>query len=220
LLIITKAGSTLLEEEGNKQAAWRTDPSKSGICGAMGDIGVHAFNLAEYITGLEVSHISAQLNIMVEGRKLDDDGMVMLKFGDQASGILTACQVAVGEENNLSIKVYGEKAGLEWHQMEPNSLLLKFANKPMQVLRAGQSYLSAQAIQNSRTPAGHPEWYLEAFGNLYMNFAAVISSRFQQTESKLSTPEFQGIKAGLRGMLFIEKVVESHKSDIKWISLS
>ncbi len=212
--------STLLEEEGNKQAAWRTDPSKSGICGAMGDIGVHAFNLAEYITGLEVSHISAQLNIMVEGRKLDDDGMVMLKFGDQASGILTACQVAVGEENNLSIKVYGEKAGLEWHQMEPNSLLLKFANKPMQVLRAGQSYLSAQAIQNSRTPAGHPEGYLEAFGNLYMNFAAVISSRFQQTESKLSTPEFQGIKAGLRGMLFIEKVVESHKSDIKWISLS
>jgi len=211
--------STLLEEEGNKQAVWRTDPSKSGICGAMGDIGVHAFNLAEYITGLEVSHISAQLNTVVDGRRLDDDGMVMLKFGAGASGMLTACQVATGEENNLSIKVYGEKGGLEWHQMEPNTLLLKFQDKPMQVLRAGQSYLSAEAQQNSRTPAGHPEGYLEAFGNIYLNFAAAISSRLAQVESKLSKPEFESIEAGVRGMLFIEKVVESHNSELKWIRL-
>lgn len=212
--------STLLEEEGNKQAAWRTDPSKSGICGAMGDIGVHAFNLAEYISGLQVSHISAQLNTVVDGRRLDDDGMVMLKFGNGASGILTACQVAAGEENNLSIKIYGEKGGLEWHQMEPNTLLLKFADKPMQVLRAGQAYLSPVATQNSRTPAGHPEGYLEAFGNIYLNFAAVISSRLNHADQKISKPEFEGIDAGLRGMLFIEKVVESHYSELKWIRLS
>ncbi|MGE0930427.1 Gfo/Idh/MocA family protein [Peijinzhouia sedimentorum] len=211
--------STLLEEEGNKQAAWRTDPGKSGICGAMGDIGVHAFNLAEYISGLKVSHISAQLNTVVDGRRLDDDGMVMLKFGNGASGILTACQVAAGEENNLSIKIYGEKGGLEWHQMEPNTLLLKFADKPMQVLRAGQTYLSPAATQNSRTPAGHPEGYLEAFGNIYLNFAAVISSRLNHADQKISKPEFEGIDAGLRGMLFIEKVVESHYSELKWIRL-
>jgi predicted dehydrogenase len=212
--------STLLEEEGNKQAAWRTDPSKSGICGAMGDIGVHAFNLAEYISGLQVSHISAQLNTVVDGRRLDDDGMVMLKFGEGASGMLTACQVAAGEENNLSIKIYGEKGGLEWHQMEPNTLLLKFADKPMQVLRAGQAYLSPAASQNSRTPAGHPEGYLEAFGNIYLNFAAAISSRLGQAESRIDQPEFEGIEAGLRGMFFIEKVVESHFSELKWIRLS
>ncbi|MGV3656389.1 MAG: Gfo/Idh/MocA family protein, partial [Chitinophagaceae bacterium] len=169
--------SRLSEREGNAQAAWRTDPKKSGKAGAMGDIGTHAFNLAEYITGLQVTELCADLNIFVDGRALDDDGSVLLKFTDGAKGVLSASQVAAGEENNLSIQVYGENGGLEWHQQEPNTLIVKWLEKPTEILRAGTGFVSNIAKHNTRTPGGHPEGYLEAFANIYRNFTYALSAR-------------------------------------------
>ncbi|MDE3181860.1 MAG: Gfo/Idh/MocA family oxidoreductase, partial [Bacteroidota bacterium] len=166
--------SRLSEREGNAQASWRTDPKKSGKAGAMGDIGTHAAHLAEYISGLRITKMCADLNIMVPGRALDDDGNVLLRFDDSVPGVLMASQVAAGEENNLKIKIYGENGGIEWTQQEPNTLLVKWLDKPMEVLRAGANYgsiLSSFATKNCRTPGGHPEGYLEAFGNIYHNFA-------------------------------------------------
>lgn len=209
--------SRLSESEGNKQASWRTDPSKSGKCGAMGDIGTHAFNLAEYISGLEVKAINAMLNTMVEGRKLDDDGMVMLQFSEGVSGILTATQVAAGEENDLRIHIYGEDGGLEWHQMEPNTLIYKPLEGPAQIFRAGNGYLGAAAAQNARTPGGHPEGYLEAFANIYRNFAKAVSARLNNEEHDDSVFDFPGVKDGVRGMAFIDHVVKSSDSNEKWI---
>lgn len=162
------------ERDGNKQSSWRTDPAKSGISGCMGDIGTHAAQLAEYISGLEISKLCADLNIVVEGRPLDDDGNVLLKFNNGANGILVASQIAAGEENALKIKVYGEKGGLEWHQEEPNTLKVKWLDAPSQLYRTGQGYLTPAAQYNARTPAGHPEGYLEAFANIYRNFAATL----------------------------------------------
>src|SRR3982751_3646653 len=156
--------SKLSEREGNAQAAWRTDPKKSGKSGAMGDIGTHAAHLAEYITGLKITQLCADLNIMVEGRNLDDDGNVLLKLENGAAGVLMASQVAAGEENALKIRVYGEKGGIEWAQHEPNTLLVKWLDAPTQILRAGAGYtdrLSSFATVNCRTPGGHPEGYLE-----------------------------------------------------------
>jgi predicted dehydrogenase len=201
----------------NKQAIWRTDPLKSGIAGAMGDIGTHAFNLAEYITGLKVTRINADINIVVTGRKLDDDGSVLLKFNNGASGILFATQIAAGEENNIRIRVYGEKGGLEWQQNDANTLLIKWAGKPAEILRTGGSYLSSFAKHNTRTPSGHPEGYLEAFANIYRNFALTINARLNKEEAKPEWLDFPGLNDGLRGMTFIEKVIASGKSDEKWI---
>jgi predicted dehydrogenase len=172
--------SKLSEREGNAQAAWRTDPKKSGKSGCMGDIGTHAAHLAEYITGLKITKLCADLNIMVEGRALDDDGNVLLKFENGAAGVLMASQVAAGEENALKIRVYGEKGGVEWAQHEPNTLLVKWLDQPTQILRAGGGYtdrLSSYATHNCRTPGGHPEGYLEAFGNIYRNFALTLSAK-------------------------------------------
>ena len=209
--------SKLTEREGNHGAAWRMDPKKAGKSAVMGDIGTHAFNLAEYITGLEVSQLCAYLTTVVEGRGLDDDGSVLLKFNSGASGVLFATQVAAGEENNLSIKIYGEHGGLEWHQHEPNTLLLKWSDKPAEVFRAGSPYLSDIAKQNTRTPGGHPEGYLEAFGNIYRNFALTVSARIDNTSVDNSIVEFPSIKEGIRGMAFIESVVKSNQSDEKWV---
>ncbi|HYC28737.1 MAG TPA: Gfo/Idh/MocA family oxidoreductase, partial [Chitinophagaceae bacterium] len=153
----------LFETADNKQASWRTDPSKSGKAGAMGDIGTHAFNLVEYITGLQVTKLCADINIVVEGRNLDDDGSVLLKMNNGASGVLLASQVMTGEENDLTIKIYGEKGGLEWSHADPNTLLMKWPDAPMQVLRAGTGYLGKAAKHNTRTPSGHPEGFIEAF---------------------------------------------------------
>src|SRR5690606_33230720 len=140
----------------------RTDPSKSGITGSMGDIGTHAFNLAEYVSGLKVTRLCADLNNMVPGRKLDDDGSVLIKFNNGASGVLTATQIATGAENNLKIKVFGDKAGLEWQQEDPNSLIIRHPEQPLQTYRAGGNipYLSTLAKENTRTPAGHPEGFI------------------------------------------------------------
>ena len=209
--------SKLSEREGNAQAAWRTDPKRSGKAGAMGDIGTHAFNLAEYITGLQVTEVCAALNIVVEGRMLDDDGGVFLKFNNGATGVLTATQIAAGEENNLSIKIYGEKGGLEWHQQEPNTLLVKWLDKPTEIVRTGMGYLSAIAKQNSRTPGGHPEGYLEAFGNIYRNFALTLSAKMNGETVDNSLIEFPSVDEGIRGMAFIENVVKSNTSNEKWV---
>jgi predicted dehydrogenase len=199
-----------------KQASWRTDPSKSGIAGCMGDIGTHAFNMAEYVSGLEVTEICAELNIVVPGRTLDDDGAVLLKFNNGATGLLFASQVATGEENNVKVRVYGETGGLEWKQEDANSLLLKRLNEPTQVLRAGTPYLSSFAKQAIRTPAGHPEGYLEAFANLYRNFALTLRAKLEGSVPTQEWLDFPGIDSGIRGMAFIENVVKSGHSDKKW----
>jgi predicted dehydrogenase len=211
--------SKLSEREGNKQAAWRTDPKRSGKAGAMGDIGTHAAHLAEYISGLKITKLCADLNIVVEGRALDDDGAVLLKFDNGSSGVLMATQVAAGEENALKIRLYGEKGGLEWAQHEPNTLLVKWLDAPMQVLRAGGNYgdrLSTYATHNCRTPGGHPEGYLEAFGNIYRNFALTLSAKLEGRQAEKEWLDFPTVEDGVRGMAFIENVVASSQSDKKW----
>ena len=212
--------SSFLEGEDNKQASWRTDPGKSGIAGAMGDIGTHAFNLAEYVTGLQVTKICADINIVVAGRKLDDDGAALLKFNNGASGVLTATQIAAGEENNVKIRVYGEKGGLEWHQSDANSLTVMYTDKPAETWRTGGGYTSSFAQHNTRTPAGHPEGYLEAFANLYRNFALTVKAGLEGKEATPEELDFPGIQEGIRGMAFIENVIASGKSDVKWTNFT
>lgn len=208
--------STFLEGSDQKQAAWRTDPGRSGIAGAMGDIGTHAFNLAEYVSGLKTTRICADINIVVEGRKLDDDGAVLLKYENGASGVLFASQIAAGEENNVKIRVYGEKGSVEWKQEDANSLLVKWLDRPAERWRAGTGYVSSFAAHNSRTPAGHPEGYLEAFANLYRNFALCVKAQMGGEKPKQEWLDFPGIEEGVRGMAFIENVIRSGKSNEKW----
>ena len=211
--------SKLSEREGNAQAAWRTDPKKSGKAGCMGDIGTHAAHLAEYISGLKITKLCADLNIMVKGRALDDDGNVLLKFENDVAGVLIASQVAAGEENALKFRIYCEKGGLEWAQQEPNTLLVKWLDEPTQILRAGANYtniLSSFATNNCRTPGGHPEGYLEAFGNIYHNFALTLLSKLEGKEPTKEMLDFPGVDDGIRGMAFIENVVASGNSNEKW----
>lgn len=211
--------SKLSEREGNAQAAWRTDPKRSGKSGCMGDIGTHAAHLAEYISGLKITHLCADLNIMVPGRALDDDGNVLLKFDNGAAGVLMASQVAAGEENALKIRIYGEKGGIEWAQHEPNTLIVKWLDAPTQILRAGAGYtdrLSSYATHNCRTPGGHPEGYLEAFGNIYRNFALTLSAHIDGTQATKEMLDFPRVEEGIRGMAFIDNVVESSASTVKW----
>lgn len=206
----------LLEQTEQKQASWRTDPARSGIAGAMGDIGTHAFHLAEYISGRKVEKICAAINIVVEGRMLDDDGAVLLEFDNGASGVLIASQVLSGAENTLSIQVYGEKGGLEWKHSDPNSLIVQWPDKPIQIYRAGTGYLGSYAQKNSRTPSGHPEGFIEAFANHYRNFARCLQASLDGREPEEEWLDFPGVEDGVRGMAFIENVVASGKSDKKW----
>jgi predicted dehydrogenase len=210
--------SKMSEREGNAQAAWRTDPKKSGKAGAMGDIGTHAANLAEYISGAKIEKLCADLNIMVPGRALDDDGAVLLRFDNGAAGVLMASQVAAGEENALKIRIYGEKGGLEWAQHEPNTLLVKWLDKPTEIYRAGSGYTfqSSYMTHNTRTPGGHPEGYLEAFGNLYRNFAQTLSAKIDGVQPSPESLDFPSVADGVRGMAFIDNVVRSSQSDAKW----
>jgi len=214
--------ATRLEESGQKQASWRTDPKRSGAAGSIGDIGTHAENLAEYITGLQISELAADITAFVKGRKLDDDGNVLLRFKGGAKGVLHCSQISVGEENNLNIRVYGEKGGLEWHQNEPNSLLVKWLDQPMQVYRTANGYLTPAALAAGRTPPAHPEGYLEAFANIYKNFAGAVRARLEKKKLSKDEPalDFPTIKDGIRGMAFIEAVVASSKKNAAWTKLS
>lgn len=182
----------------------------------MGDIGTHAAQLAEYISGSKIARICADMNIVVENRALDDDGNVLLKFDNGANGVLIASQIATGDENDLAIRLYGEKGGLEWHQEEPNTLLVKWLDAPTQIYRTGNGYLAPIAKYNTRTPAGHPEGYLEAFANIYRNFAATLQCLAAGTTPSEEMLDFPTAKDGVRGMAFIENVVASGKSDQKW----
>ena len=211
--------SDFIESTDQKQAAWRTDPKRSGIAGAMGDIGTHAENLAEYITGLEISEICADISTLVEGRLLDDDGNVLLRFNNGARGILHASQISKGEENALKIRVYGTNAGIEWHQMEPNTLIVKHGDKPTEIYRTGVGELYPESAAHTRIPAGHPEGYLEAFANIYRNFAKCVQARIDGVTVDPVYDDFPTVKDGLRGMQFIYKVIESGKSDQKWVKM-
>lgn len=213
--------SRLSEREGNAGAAWRTDPKKSGKSGAMGDIGTHAAHLAEYVSGLKISELCADLSIVVEGRHLDDDGNVLLRFNNGANGVLIASQIAAGEENALTIRVYGEKGGIEWKQHDPNNLYVKLLDRPLQVYRTGNAYeapytLSSFATHNSRIPAGHPEGLLEAFGNIYRNFVLTVSAKMNGETPTPEMLDFPQVGEGVRGMAFVDRVVESNQSSEKW----
>jgi predicted dehydrogenase len=209
--------SDFLESSDQKQAAWRTDPTRSGIAGAMGDIGTHAFNLAEHISGLKVTHISSDVSTMVDGRLLDDDGSALLRFDNGARGVLTASQICSGEENSINIRIYGEKGGLEWHQIEPNTLIVKEQNKQTVIYRTGVGELCHSAAAHTRVPAGHPEGYLEAFANIYRNVAMCIEARNNGTKVDPVYEEFPGVDDGVRGMEFIYRIVESSKNQDKWL---
>lgn len=210
--------STPLERTGQKQASWRTDPKRSGPAGAVGDIGTHAANLAEYITGSRLTAVCAQLNKTVKGRKLDDDAAMLILFDNQASGVLTATQIAAGEENKLAIRVYGELGGLEWHQEEPNTLVVKWLDRPREIYRTGFDYLSASARANTRTPSGHPEGYIEAFANIYSSFSKAVREH-KPGKRPATTYDFPSVEDGVRGMAFIEAAVKSSRSGQKWITI-
>jgi predicted dehydrogenase len=211
--------STNLEADGQKQAAWRTDPKRSGIAGSMGDIGTHAANLAEYVTGSKITEMCADISIFVPGRLLDDDGNVLIRFENGAKGVLHASQISAGEENNINIRVWGEKGGLQWEQKDNNSLTVKWLDKPTQVYRTGGPGSGAHANAHTRTPAGHPEGYLEAFANLYRNFAQCILAKSEGRDPDPIYLDYPDIHDGVRGMRFIEKVIESGNSTKKWIKL-
>ncbi len=208
--------STFLESEGNRQASWRTDPTRSGAGGSVGDIGTHAAHLAEYVTGQRITQVCAELNTVVSGRLLDDDAAALLRFDQGATGVLIATQVAAGEENAVKIRVYGEKGGLEWCHAEPNTLYFKPIDGPVQVLRAGTGYLSESASSNSRLPAGHPEGYIEAFANIYSAFGRAVSDAEQGKYRGAESYDFPSLTEGIRGMAFIEAMIESSRSSQKW----
>jgi predicted dehydrogenase len=205
-----------IEESDNKQAAWRLDPARGGISGCMGDIGVHAANLAEYVSGLRITELCADLAAVVPHRALDDDGAMLLRFDNGARGVLSASQVSVGEENALSLRVYGERGGLEWRQQEPNTLWLKWPDRPTEMLRTGGAYLGTLAAANTRTPMGHPEGYVEAFANVYRAFAGQVRAREAGRAPDERAADCPGIEAAIRGMQFIELAVAASASNTKW----
>jgi predicted dehydrogenase len=206
-----------IEADGQKQAAWRTDPARSGIAGAIGDIGSHSENLMSYITGLELEAICADITTFVPGRPLDDDGNVLLRFTNGAKGILQVSQVTVGEENGLKIRVWGTKAGIMWEQEFPNHLYILSNNEPARIMERGYGYLTPAAAAASRIPTGHPEGYFEAFGNIYKAFTDSIRAKIQGREPDEFARDFPGPVEGARGVYFIHKVVESSASDVKWL---
>jgi predicted dehydrogenase len=198
-----------IDTDGNKQAEWRTDPARAGLGGCLGDIGTHAFQLAEHVSGLRVETVSADLATHVAGRRLDDDVGAMLRFDNGARGLLKATQIAAGEENGLRLRIHGERGGLEWAQMEPNTLILRWLDRPAEIVRAGGPGLDAATSALLRTPSGHPEGYIEAFANLYRAFAAAI-------RGESDAAAFPGVPDGLRTMAFIEAVISNAQSDQKW----
>lgn len=203
-----------IDRDGHKQAEWRTDPARAGIGGCLGDIGTHAFQLAEHVSGLRTEAVCADLTTHVPARLLDDDVSALLRFTGGARGMLKASQVAAGEENGLKLRVHGELGGLEWSQMEPNTLILRWLDRPAEIVRTGGPGLDPRTVALTRTPAGHPEGYLEAFANIYRAFAAAVRSDDTGTESW-----FPGLPDGLRTMRFVETVVANAESDEKWTAI-
>lgn len=205
-----------LEDSGAKQAEWRTDPERSGIAGAMGDIGSHAENLAATVTGLEVAEICADLTTFVEGRRLDDDGNLLIRYEGGARGVMISSQISAGEENNLSIRVYGTEAGLEWRQENPNYLYFKPAEAPEQVLKRGNDYLFEEAASPTRVPPGHPEAFIAAFANIYSEVGAAIRNRHDDGNAPGTPARYPTVYDGARGVFFVEKTVESANTGKKW----
>ncbi len=209
-----------VENEGSKQAAWRTDPARSGISGCIGDIGSHAENLASYITGLELEAICADLSIFAPGRQLDDDGNILLRYTNGARGVLTASQVCPGQENSLRIRVWGTKAGIEWVQEEPNFLYVFSNSEPLQVFKPGNGYVCEAAAAATRLPAGHPEAFIEAFANIYHGFCDDVRAKLMGQELGTSLLDYPSVLEGARGVYFINKAVESSHSDVKWLPMA
>jgi len=210
--------ATAVEKTDNKQASWRTDPSKSGLGGALGDIGTHAENLTEFITGLKISELAADLGRFGEGRVLDDDGNILLRMENGAKGTMSISQIAAGEENNLAIRVYGEKGSLEWHQENPNELVTKWLDQPKKVYTPNGNGLYPEAQALSRIPAGHPEGYLEAFATIYHGFAQHLMA-VKQGETNVK-PRYPNVYDGLRGLQFISAAVQSDSNNAAWTKLS
>jgi len=204
----------------SKQARWRLDPKRSGLGGSLGDIGTHAFNLAEYVSGLRVTHVCADLRAVIEGRQLDDDASVLLRFDNGASGVLMVSQICSGEENNLKIRVYGEDGSVEWQQADCNTLTVRWRDAPAEIYRTGSTYLTAGVLHNTRVPAGHPEGYIEAFANIYRNFGRTIRAKKNGQQPPEHCEDFPGIKDGVRGMAFIHACVANSQNDAeKWTEL-
>lgn len=209
-----------IDQSGNKQAEWRTDPARAGLGGCLGDIGTHAFQLAEHVSGLAVESLSAELTTHVPGRRLDDDVAALLRFEGGARGVLKASQVAAGDENGLRLRIHGDDGGLDWSQMEPNSLTLRWLDRPTEVIRAGGPGLDTSAMARSRVPAGHPEGYIEAFANLYRSFGRALRSGAVTPPPRDAPDWFPGILDGLRTMAFVEAVVENNAGAAKWTKLA
>ena len=210
--------SERIELLGGNNAGWRTDPKRSGKAGCIGDIGTHAWHLSEYITGLKVKELCADLKAFVPGRPIDDDGAAFLRYENDVTGVLTATQIGTGEANNIRIRVYGEKGGLEWRQMEPNTLTLKWRDRPTEILNIGNNgYLTPEALWNTRTPAGHPEGFIEAFANIYRNFSLTVRAIKNGETPSGDCLDFPTVYDGVRGMQFIETMVEAGYNDnVKW----
>jgi len=207
-----------IEGDGQGQISnWRSDPAIAGSSNCMGDIGTHAHNLVRYITGLEIDEMCSELTAFIPGRELDDDGNNLIRFEGGAKGIIYASQISNGDENALSIRVYGTKASLEWHQEDPNDLILKYANAPRKVYRRGNDYLGEAANNNSRTPFAHPEGFIEAFANVYLAAAGAISDRIDGNPAPEGGYDFPDATDGIAGLAFIDTAVKSSASDQKWL---
>ena len=211
--------TTNLESTDNKQASWRTDPGKSGKAGSMGDIGTHAANMVEYVTGKKIIKLLSKVNVFVEGRLLEDDGNVLITLEDGIEGNLMTSQIATGEENDLKIRVWGDSGGIEWKHSSPNTLLLKLNGRPNQIYRAGvnNSYLSDFTLANCRTPSGHPEGFIEAFANIYRNFSYSVKN-YKNNKKDDPIYDYPTVEEGYRGMRFIDAVIDSSKNS-KWIKI-
>lgn len=209
--------SERIELQGGNNAGWRTDPKKSGKAGCAGDIGTHAWHLSEYVLGAKVTEVCAELNAFVPGRPIDDDSNAFLHYDNGVKGVLTASQIAAGEENNLKLRVYGEKGGIEWCQQEPNTLIVKWNGKPAEVVRTGNGYMGDLAKWNTRTPGGHPEGFVESFGNIYRNFSKTVRAKMEGREPEPNDLDFPTVHDGVRGLQFIETMVAAgYNQEQKW----
>ncbi|MGA9579830.1 MAG: Gfo/Idh/MocA family oxidoreductase, partial [Terrimicrobiaceae bacterium] len=207
-----------IDAEGQKQASWRTNPEEAGASSCLGDIGTHAENLARYITGLEIEELCAEFTTFVEGRKLEDDANLLIRYKGGAKGVLYASQISAGEENSLRVRVYGSRASLEWYQEDPNRLFVKYPDAPRRVYRAGNEYLSDSAKRFARIPAGHPEAFLEAFANIYLEAARAIEALL---DGQPVPPDcdFPTVDSGVEGMAFIATAVKSAKAGGVWTKM-